>query len=285
MEGQDQRLLGLHATELGNSRPLRDSPTVADDRRGSRVSTGTGFVRPDVLVVPKSGSTEDECEDAWSVNEACGRLAVSDGASGAFMSGAWARILTTSYVNSPPSPDPVALGEWLAAAAKVWRGEAPQVEVGWWAEEASARGAFATFLGVEILEGDEGTRHWSALAVGDTCLAWLYENEGALMLRAGFPIEIAAAFGGAPDLLGTSIGERGLPLIRAASGICSQGNVLLLMTDALAQWAFANNGNGTPAWELLVHGSERKVKSLIERAREDGSMVNDDVTLMRVKMG
>ena len=103
-------------------------------------------------------------------------------------------------------------------------------------------------------------------------------------MECAFPIESSTGYGGHPELVATS-GAEGtgpLPVIRTASGTLQSGDVLLVMTDALAQWSLACEEALTPAWPALLAATQADLAEMVLGERRRSAMVDDDVTLVRL---
>lgn len=265
--------------------------TVTDARPGRRASvTGLSF---DVFVRAKATSDPDDCEDAWAADLAAGRFAVADGASSAFLAREWARSLVEAFVDEPARARTVdSFLRWLRDVRREERGEAgesldEQPAQPWWEHEARRRGSYATLMGLEVgAAGDDGLREWHAIAVGDTCLVQLRVTSSGPRVIASFPIDSSGAFGASPDLLGSCVERRGdLPPIKSAIGTCESGDVMVLMTDAIAQFGLAAEESSGRAWNGLLDRDPEVNTRTLEAAREAGAIVDDDITILRVRVG
>jgi hypothetical protein len=61
-------------------------------------------------------------------------------------------------------------------------------------------------------------------------------------------------------------------------GVATAGDVLLLLTDALADWALASEEHRS----LLVRGEMGGVQQAVVSARSQQEMANDDLTMIRI---
>jgi hypothetical protein len=233
------------------------------------------------VIVPKPGASESECEDAIAVGADVGRVAVADGASSAFESRKWAEALTSSFVERPPAPlDIDSASGWLTAAAERWSdslddpgevGEPPS----WWSEDAMTRGAFATFVGLEIGLVHDGTPSWRAVAVGDSCLFHVQRHDGAVEISSSFPIDPGSTLGRHPYLLHSGDPETQVGRLRWASGRAQAGDVLVLCTDAVAAWLLDDGARIREVVETDADGMRR----LLAQEMEDGRMRRDDAAI------
>lgn len=245
---------------------------------------GPGF---EALSVPKQAHTADELEDAWAADHAQGRFALSDGASSAYMSKNWARLLTAGFVELPERFDDGALREWLRVATQQWSRELAidgPASAAWWAAESASRGSDATLVGLEV--STSGSGRWRAWAVGDSCVVHLRADRGALHRMMSFPLDRADAFDRHPDLVSTLNSESQiLPRVQRISGSYEFGDVFLLMSDALAEWALSIERSDASVWSWLASADEHDFGVLVSSARSAGQLHDDDTTLLRVVPG
>jgi hypothetical protein len=251
------------------------------------------------LWLPKAGSSNEEYEDASSHEKTQGdlertkpRFAIADGATESSFSREWARMLVAS--NSRGTITQANIRKRVEALGQRWLSQITARPLPWYAERKVQEGAFATFLGLSLGSGGgnlaSGGR-WNALAVGDSCLFQVREDE----LIASFPLMRAEGFGYRPLLL-SSIPERNQAVwdnveqLTQTGGWLS-GDTFLLLTDALAHWFLGQVEQGARPWQTVAEIVEQSVSSLyqfgewIVRLRQSGAMRNDDVTLLRVNMG
>lgn len=271
--------------------PSRSTAAVSFPAPSSLVGAAVGEgARTDVFWRPKSSHRSEEHEDGWAFDDARGIAALADGASSAFMSREWARLLAEAYVRQPPHHQPDDVARWVEACTADWNALSAEVTSSdaWWAVDSQRRGSFAAFLGVQLDVAD-GIRRWNALAVGDTCLVHLRPTAGGVVRIRAFPMDDADGFDNHPDLIGTCVAPDGPspstpPAIRTAHGDVAAGDVLLLLTDAVAEWALRRERVGRPVWPALavrLPGFEEA----IDAERTAGAMVDDDVTVLRMCVG
>ena len=270
------------------------------------------------LWTQKSGSSEQECEDAaysWQSDEAgvdsAGRTvaslyaAVSDGASGSLLARDWATLLVADAVESMRLA-----GDWweelatfvrdlMERSALHWdafltRYQAERAAQGrpitWYEQPGLEKGAFATVLGAEIratvLEDGTTRWFWYAFALGDSCLFQLRDGR----LLDSFPLCAVEEFGITPQLLGSRnhdvrlVAER----MRVAHGELLPGDELLLTTDALAAWMLSRKARGeaeqASALPAFAAFDQRDFADWVDDQRARARMRNDDVTLVRARV-
>ena len=231
-----------------------------------------------------------ECDDAhWPRDDeefvgSSYRLAVSDGATESSFSGLWAKLLVRAYGRGEMN-DPVSEGE-LRRSRTLWSAHVARKRLPWYAEEKVSRGAFATLLGVEFNAGrDSGIDgEWSALAVGDTCVVQVRDDEPLVC----FPLTQAWEFAARPHLLTTRAdgSDDLVSHIRRHIGAWRSGDAFYVMTDALSAWFMAGIERGERPWQRFqdLETTEERMSfvDLVADLRDSHAMKNDDVTLVRV---
>lgn len=229
----------------------------------------------------KDGNAPDEYEDAVAGDPNAGRFAMADGASESSFASLWAKLLVEGFVATTTQ----VTREWLVPLRQRWAEAVDQLELDWFGEEKRDRGAFATFLGLEVNEARSEEGDWRAVAVGDCCLFQVRDAN----LMAMFPVESSAEFGNRPALIGSrGGGERdGLMRAKHTVGRWQKGDRVLLMTDALAEWFARWHEQRREPWDrLLDKAAESTVafRTYIEQLRVEKELKNDDVTLLVIDL-
>jgi len=224
-----------------------------------------------------------ECEDAIGVNLAALRFAVTDGATEAYGARRWARYLATAWVSKDAcEADDAAYAEGIGILARRFETRQPTGPTPWYVEAKARQGSFAALLGLSIAPA---AQHWSweAIAIGDCSLVHLL-SEGT---QASFPIDDPREFGSHPAEIGTTHFSREFlaPILRREAGVLCTGDVLLLMTDAIAQWYLehckTDKMRAGEFDETLLSGPSA-FERLVGREREAGRLRNDDVAVLRI---
>ncbi|HEX8338264.1 MAG TPA: protein phosphatase 2C domain-containing protein [Pyrinomonadaceae bacterium] len=236
------------------------------------------------FLLPKEGSTAEECEDAYAFDAGSLRFAVADGATEAFDARRWAARLATEWVGAARAPLTARdfgpwlkeQGEWLRAS---WEGR----KLSWYAEEKRRAGSYAAFVGLR-LEASGRRMGWRALALGDSCLV---HRRGGQVLAA-FPLDSHAAFTSTPSLVPSGEHSREAALARLVEreGRAEPGDTFLLMTDALSAWYLEAAARRAPRAEefdsLLAASENGPLSELVRRERAAARMKDDDVAVVRV---
>ena len=240
--------------------------------------------------LPKAGSSEADYEDAIAIGPAA--VAIADGATESSFARAWADALTAGFACDPLSarPDLTELLERVGPLQEQWHASIAWDRLPWFAEDKARNGAFAALLTLRFEEPSavadrEGNAHelrWHALAIGDTCLFQIRDDS----LHLAFPLAESAAFDSTPLLL-SSNPARNLQVwdhAQVLNGIFKQGDILLLMTDALAKWFLSEFEMGNKPWHTLTDLTEQtEFADLTTQLRAAHRLKNDDTSLIRIQ--
>jgi hypothetical protein len=240
----------------------------------------------------------EEFEDAFfprAPGELVGRhlrFAVADGATEGVGSAAWAQILAKTFGRCAGA----ILNETqlLQRAHRDWALYKERQLLEPWSglggvpcfvEEGLRVGAFSTLLGLRLSDKGEGSEgQWEALAVGDSCLAQVRDDE---LLRL-FPLEVACDFDNRPLLIGSNPAyNRALAgAIKTCLGEWRTDDAIYLMTDALAAWFVRQHEARKAPWRILrdldTSDQAQPFADWIRGLQSRGEMRKDDVTLLRI---
>ena len=217
------------------------------------------------------------------------RFAVADGATEAAFSREWAELLVNRFVDDEPldltNMSRELLDHWLKPCRAEWDRRVQSRNIPWFGLAKVRAGSMATFLGVEFREEPVSRAlRWRAVAVGDSCL-FIVKNGS---LQTAFPIQDPGDFGDMPALVGSNpahaVAEEH---IRRLEGICQRGDRVVLATDAVACWALTQHRDGNNPWrqfEEMYGASDEYRERWVAERRADGSMRNDDVTLLATRV-
>jgi hypothetical protein len=238
------------------------------------------------LVVPKNGSTERECEDAVGVGRCRMRFCVADGATEAFDSRYWARLLTKCWSRGTDAGiSPRQFEECLPVLGDRFHSRWEGKQLPWYSAEKSRGGAFAAFAGLAF-ESDGPNLRWTAAALGDSCLFQLADGG---VLRGTIPDVTEIGSHCRPMLIPSrrALQADALRHLVFGSGEASRGDVFLLLTDSIAVW-YARMLNVDPhlarAFDGMIEAScHAEAEDLIQRERRRGTLRNDDVAAVRVQ--
>lgn len=243
-------------------------------------------IRTRARVLPKRGNRADEYEDAFwppSGERAVGafRCAVADGATEASFSGIWAQMLVRAYCKGWFGPR--RRQDALNRLGRQWRGTVGGRPLPWYAEEKLREGAFSSLVGMNLRPCGGGWC-WDAVAAGDSCLLQMRMGE----LVCSFPLQHWTEFDSRPHLLSSNArynGDIG-SMMQVASGPFEPGDIVLLMTDALAAWYLRAMVDGEDPWCQLVRVLEDETAfgPWIDSLRDARQLRNDDVTLLAIDM-
>jgi hypothetical protein len=244
------------------------------------------LLKVSALVMPKNGSTVRECEDAVGVGRGRMRFCVADGATEAFDSRYWARLLTRCWSRGAGTVITTRqFEEWLPVLGDRFHSRWEGKRLPWYSAEKSQGGAFAAFAGLAF-ESDGRNLRWTAAALGDSCL---FQFAAGGVLRGTIPDVAEIGWHCRPMLIPSrrALQAGALSHLVFGSGEVSKGDVFLLLTDAIAVW-FARMLESDPhlarAFDAMVEGScHPEAEDLIHRERRRGTLRNDDVAAVRVQ--
>ena len=241
-----------------------------------------------VFQVVKAGNEPDQCDDAAEfrlpVSTAPLRAAVADGATEAMLSGLWARCLVRAASRTPLS---LSTHVMLERARGYWQSERTAYlaererndPLKWYEETGLARGSMAALCWVEFQASRfsrKGT--YAAAGVGDVCL--FHTRRGGLL--DSFPLGVGAKFGNRPALLATDKAAAP-PAFETKSGSWRSGDILLLASDALADWLLAHAADRA-VWAMITGmRSDSSFSKFVAATRDGGDLRNDDVTMLLIR--
>ena len=239
------------------------------------------------LLLPKSGFELSECEDAFAINESARRFALADGATEAFDSQSWARLLVNDWVGlTPIEHSPEAFWNYVAGQARTLHDSWQGLRLSWYAEEKARTGSFAAFVGVQLdLEGP--SPNWQAVALGDSCLIHCRRGE----ILTSLPIAKSEDFNTTPPLVPSQASLQGFARDKIVNraGVIEEGDVLLLLSDAVAFWFLRPDETTQKArWDfdlLLKTNQDSELRELFSKERACGRIPDDDIAAIRIAVG
>lgn len=223
----------------------------------------------------------DENQDVVRVDEERGRAAIADGVSSSIFARQWAGILVEAVLSGPPDPDDRdALARWLADLRAAWSRQIDVSRLAWFQRPKLREGAFSTLLYIRLLpSGDDSEGSWrlQGLAIGDSCLFLV--RDGSVVQR--FPILTSAELQSDPMVLGSVDLNRDERLsFHRIEEPCRPGDLVVLCTDAIADWALRQEESGSPpCWEEYWERPESTWRDEILAMRTERQIRCDDATL------
>jgi hypothetical protein len=239
------------------------------------------------FLLAKEGATPVECEDAIAINHRLNRFAIADGATEAYDARRWARLLARRWVHGGDGAATRAgFGALLADLGPRLHARWHRRPLPWYAEEKARAGSFAAFAGIEFAAAG-GALHWRAVALGDACLIhWRGDALGG-----AWPLSDPEAFDARPILAPSlaSLQAAALAHTLEVGGRAAPGDVFLLLSDAVAAWylrASAKHSRQVVIFESLLEESrDADLTEFIARERLSGAMANDDVAVVKIRIG
>lgn len=238
--------------------------------------------------LPRRGNSPEEYEDAFADNVPAGRYALADGASESPFAAEWAKLLVEDFVAGFVEDTDRDPGDWTESLDVLQERldvDLRSRQLPWFAQEKLELGAFATFLGVVLMDSADETFRWQAVAVGDSCL---FHTRDTALLKA-FPLDRSIEFNNSPQLVASRMSPKTDWRKRSlrTSGSGTSGDRLWMMTDALAQWCLKEHERGRNPWgemesRFTTAEPELPFAAWIEGLRDMRGLANDDVTLMAI---
>lgn len=243
------------------------------------------------VLLPKQGNTEEECEDSIFVKTSLKqkrkvglRIAIADGATESSFAKEWSNLLTKSFEKLK-----LPIKEIFLTKLPDLRGKLEILLEGkqlpWYAEEKAANGAFSAFLGILInLEA----HNYEALAIGDCCLFHIRNEE----VINQFPVKNSSEFGNNPYLISSKPNKNSDldSYLIEKKGNLNKGDILFLMSDAMAHWFMKNSEINEHPWNILLgltdstKGKKHKFNSWLIEQRVTKEIRNDDVVLVIIEL-
>lgn len=215
-------------------------------------------------------------EDAWHIpNDSGSPIVLCDGASESFDSRRWAEILSKGLARHEDFTD-----SWLRERIGEYERAIDPASLSWSKQLAYERGSFATFLSVQLKDGE-----CLVNAMGDTEVFLIKDGQIINM----YPYVEASEFLNHPCLLSTKR-ELNTELKENVDDCPFSGKLveighathLLMLTDALAHWLMRRD-DPEAVNALLGITSDTEFRGFVERERRDG-MRFDDTTMIRVDL-
>ena len=234
---------------------------------------------------PKTGHTLSECEDAVAKNRKGNRFAVADGATEAFDSRTWAQQIANSWVELPGCLSSCEFWQFLTDEGRALSDSWSRRKLPWYSEEKARIGSFAAFVGVDIDLLSE-TASWRAVALGDSCVIQLRNREIVTVL----PIGSSADFGTTPVLApsNTSLQADAATQITSDKGYFEEGDLLLLLSDAVASWLLRLSEEGdlesvSELMALLNQGDKQALRQVFANERTSKHLKDDDIAVISIQ--
>jgi hypothetical protein len=225
-----------------------------------------------------------DCQDAVAFNRSKRSFAVADGATEAYGSRYWSRLLAKSWVRFLSTTDTSAFLELSCSLGDHAHFRWSNKQLPWYAEEKLRSGSFAAFIGLTF---EPGSGSWKALAIGDCCLIQCRQEK----ILTSVPLSDPTEFSFRPTLL-PSLKSNQAEVSQSLSvhqGESNAGDVFLLMSDAAACWYLGAMKSGskltTDFEQLLAGGRTDELDIFIDERRASGEMKDDDVAVIYIKIG
>lgn len=253
---------------------------------------------PRTFWLAKDSDYPDEYQDAFALDAERGVAAVADGVADCVFSASWAQILARAVVARPAIlADPDEFHGWLTEQRAAWCGGIDFSNIPWFVKPKMVDGAMTTLLWIELtpfngkdqggndIDGNDNLPHSYLLrsfAIGDCCLFHLRGDEQL----CSFPIDNSEAFGLYPQVIGSvDRNQNALADFHVCEYECLPGDLLVLTSDALAQWAVNRSEAGeTVDWGRFWEMSYELWREEVLALRREQLIRYDDTTLLLLRV-
>jgi hypothetical protein len=241
------------------------------------------------FALAKDPENPKEYQDASAMDAERGLTAIADGVSSSLFSGPWASILTQAVVADPPDlGNHEAFARWLQDRRATWAGAIDTSSLAWFQRAKLPTGAFSTLLWLQVLSADHdepgafGACRLVGHAIGDSCMFQVRRGE----LVRTFPIQTSAELQADPIVLGSvDLGRDSMLEFITLNEFCYADDLIILCTDALADWALRRYEAGCPpVWEDYWDTCREDWEAEIIGLRHEGKMRIDDTTLIMLRV-
>ena len=242
-----------------------------------------------VFALAKDAGHPEEYQDAYALDARRGIAVVADGVATAIFSRQWAGILAAATLADPPdTDDEKAFATWLACQRRAWSEQIDTTGLAWFQKAKLPLGAFSTLLWIQVApvadeqEGSFGAQRLQCFAIGDSCL--FHIRHGAVLRT--FPVEYAAELTADPVVLGSvDLSRDELMKFVALDEPCFPDDILVLCTDAIADWALRRiESSDPPDWNVYWNMTQAQWADEVLRLRDAREMRYDDATLVLLRV-
>jgi serine/threonine protein phosphatase PrpC len=239
--------------------------------------------------VQKRGNKESELEDAFGFDPNRGLAAVSDGAGDAIFSRLWATLLVQEFIDKDLQPWTVEkLWELVASQRPKWWTGIDFSSLPWNMQSRVEQigGAFATFLGVRVecvapRESTSSRQHVHVLSMGDCCIFHIRHGH----LLQWFPALEPEDFGSTPNLFcSLDKSQDSDSGVESTVLYAEAGDFLVLASDAISCWMIKRMKRRAINWDTAWEMSQETWREQVEQLRDKGSVRNDDMTLLILRL-
>jgi hypothetical protein len=224
------------------------------------------------------------------------RFVVTDGATETYAARQWVDLLIGSFMSPDrtgpanghgaagwPDIDRVSLSAWFRAMQEQWWAAAPAASDT--IEQLKLnQGTLATFVGGQLVGLDTMSPRWEAAALGDSVL---FHVRNAHLVDQVPPLR-SADFDTTPEGVNTRPErlDRMSRELLLRDGSLAPGDTIFVATDAFAKWMITRlEARDEALWPRLSELDHPIVfDKLVAAERRAGTMKDDDVTLMRIRL-
>lgn len=235
-------------------------------------------------ITHKIKERDEDCQDAYSINEDNKSIAVSDGMSQSIFSGLWAKLITKSFAdglswNGSEQQIHEVSETWQQEVNAKLQEEKEKGEDPWMLENLikERKGAGATLCGIRF-NGEE----WKGIVLGDTSLVEINsEDEIERIQKTPDP---EGEFDNHPDYFDSYEKGKGKP--KEIKGRLKVKDKLLIVSDPIGELLFKKKQEGNASGiirDFLKIDSHEAFCALVDDLRNTEKMHNDDSTIVIIE--
>lgn len=237
-----------------------------------------------VFELAKDVEYPEQNQDAWAFDRRRGIAAIADGVASSLFARSWARILTEAAIATWPAPDsPEAFRRWLLECREDWGRRIDVSRLAWHQKAKLRDGAFSTLLWLLLEDDPDVPGCWMrGYAVGDSCLFLVRDGK---TVRT-FPVNNSRQLEANPMVLGSiDLGHDAQVRFERVEEEVHPGDLLVLCTDAVADWALRRQEAGCPVvWEGFWGMPEEAWQREVAVLRDQRQMRYDDTTMILLRV-
>ena len=231
---------------------------------------------------PKSDEILETCADMAIVNISDQIFTIADGVSQAYNSARWSELLVQNITTGCDTPTliesiPTIAQYWNADCEKLLQNEDPQS----FTRQKQLQGSQSTLASLRLFKRNHDLC-WRFHTIGDSLLVIVNASDNPNLVQRFMPFTKVEDFPSGPDILSTKAPHlRGH--IKTFEIPATEGQKLLLMTDALARYAVSHGSPGIDIESIFpfLGGSDTDFADWLQNARQNG-LGDDDSTLIMI---
>ncbi len=242
----------------------------------------------------KIGEAYENCHDNYAFDLEEKRFAIADGVSKSFFPALWSKLLVDHFMKDVSIFNEKDIDRWLRTTRKRWLTEL-NANMDWnnqpfFVRNRKHESAFSTFAGIDFFQNKEDSNSkalfYKAIVIGDSCLFHFRGEEHRVFNKEksvefdNFPICISSREQLKED-------KKKLDFTPIHSTV-TEGDIILLATDAVAKWVLENieNENHADNAKLLNLKNMIEFDDFIHQMKGDSDIImeDDDTCILQINV-